>query len=100
MLSRTWSTNARNSVSVIIEPARITEFRVFHLARSRMVLRIVATLAATGLVAACGFKGPLYLPPQPGQPQRSEEHTSELQSLMRISYAVFCLKQKNNKIRI
>src|SRR3546814_4448001 len=27
--------------------------------------------------------------------QRSEEHTSELQSLMRISYAVFCLKQKN-----
>src|SRR3546814_8696518 len=28
------------------------------------------------------------------QPQRSEEHTSELQSLMRISYAVFCLKKK------
>src|SRR3546814_8435162 len=30
---------------------------------------------------------------------RSEEHTSELQSLMRISYAVFCLKKKNNKTR-
>src|SRR3546814_2145958 len=30
--------------------------------------------------------------------ERSEEHTSELQSLMRISYAVFCLKQKNNYI--
>src|SRR3546814_4990190 len=29
---------------------------------------------------------------------RSEEHTSELQSLMRISYAVFCLKQKKKKI--
>src|SRR3546814_4586174 len=28
---------------------------------------------------------------------RSEEHTSELQSLMRISYAVFCLKQKHKK---
>src|SRR3546814_3786047 len=28
---------------------------------------------------------------------RSEEHTSELQSLMRISYAVFCLKKKNTK---
>src|SRR3546814_4986529 len=28
-------------------------------------------------------------------PARSEEHTSELQSLMRISYAVFCLKKKN-----
>src|SRR3546814_4397712 len=30
-------------------------------------------------------------------PPRSEEHTSELQSLMRISYAVFCLKKKQNK---
>src|SRR3546814_9625145 len=30
-------------------------------------------------------------------PVRSEEHTSELQSLMRISYAVFCLKQKTKK---
>src|SRR3546814_10094424 len=29
------------------------------------------------------------------RPDRSEEHTSELQSLMRISYAVFCLKKKN-----
>src|SRR3546814_1118115 len=38
--------------------------------------------------------------PAPGHPgaerrDRSEEHTSELQSLMRISYAVFCLKKKN-----
>src|SRR3546814_3404063 len=32
--------------------------------------------------------------PSPGGPIRSEEHTSELQSLMRISYAVFCLKKK------
>src|SRR3546814_10011952 len=31
-------------------------------------------------------------------PKRSEEHTSELQSLMRISYAVFCLKKKKNHI--
>src|SRR3546814_6110967 len=31
---------------------------------------------------------------------RSEEHTSELQSLMRISYAVFCLKKKKKKIPI
>src|SRR3546814_5909107 len=38
-------------------------------------------LAATSLSSAC----------------RSEEHTSELQSLMRISYAVFCLKKKNQQ---
>src|SRR3546814_6885953 len=43
-----------------------------------------------GLVAdpdSCGF-----------DPARSEEHTSELQSLMRISYAVFCLKKKTHII--
>src|SRR3546814_2596730 len=32
--------------------------------------------------------------------ERSEEHTSELQSLMRISYAVFCLKKKKNRQHI
>src|SRR3546814_8444156 len=34
------------------------------------------------------------------KPGRSEEHTSELQSLMRISYAVFCLKKKKKKNNI
>src|SRR3546814_1392859 len=34
-----------------------------------------------------------------GGPGRSEEHTSELQSLMRISYAVFCLKKKKTQIK-
>src|SRR3546814_10728321 len=33
-----------------------------------------------------------------GQAGRSEEHTSELQSLMRISYAVFCLKKKKKNV--
>src|SRR3546814_6124017 len=35
----------------------------------------------------------------PDEADRSEEHTSELQSLMRISYAVFCLKKKRNNTR-
>src|SRR3546814_1369085 len=42
--------------------------------------------------------GALVTPPTPAEPLdalRSEEHTSELQSLMRNSYAVFCLKKKN-----
>src|SRR3546814_8966052 len=42
--------------------------------------------ARTELAYVRHAKGPIY--------QRSEEHTSELQSLMRISYAVFCLKKK------
>src|SRR3546814_5690144 len=40
----------------------------------------IAPIAETALISPC---------------PRSEEHTSELQSLMRISYAVFCLKKKN-----
>src|SRR3546814_1081240 len=44
--------------------------------------------AAAGCVRDDGFRA-----------GRSEEHTSELQSLMRISYAVFCLKKKNNTIQ-
>src|SRR3546814_3365332 len=42
-----------------------------------------SSAAATAALASAGLK-----------PRRSEEHTSELQSLMRISYAVFCLKKK------
>src|SRR3546814_7995686 len=40
---------------------------------------------------------PVTVENRPGSGGRSEEHTSELQSLMRISYAVFCLKKQNNK---
>src|SRR3546814_5127906 len=43
-------------------------------------------------VCETGGFGPIFLKRHHG---RSEEHTSELQSLMRISYAVFCLKKKN-----
>src|SRR3546814_3519062 len=48
--------------------------------------------AITWPVGITGTTRPSWLPRCPGL--RSEEHTSELQSLMRISYAVFCLKKK------
>src|SRR3546814_972010 len=45
-------------------------------------------------------QGRAVLPaPSPASAVRSEEHTSELQSLMRISYAVFCLKKKKTKLK-
>src|SRR3546814_15443571 len=44
------------------------------------------------LLAAVCIRSPMAWPPP-----RSEEHTSELQSLMRISYAVFCLKKKKTR---
>src|SRR3546814_10727063 len=43
-----------------------------------------------------GVPGVLELREPAAADRRSEEHTSELQSLMRISYAVFCLKKKKN----
>src|SRR3546814_8108057 len=46
----------------------------------------------TGLIAGSGGGSPQW------QIERSDEHTSELQSLMRISYAGFCLKKKQNKL--
>src|SRR3546814_8918844 len=49
--------------------------------------RVLGSTALQGVVLRYGF---FY-----GPGTRSEEHTSELQSLMRISYAVFCLKKKN-----
>src|SRR3546814_7911082 len=43
--------------------------------------------------------GPAYYIEKAMGLKRSEEHTSELQSLMRISYAVFCLKKKNKHLK-
>src|SRR3546814_1340754 len=60
--------------------------------RSRDAARAIAAETAVGdegMVVAVGRAGGAI-------DERSEEHTSELQSLMRISYAVFCLKKKTN----
>src|SRR3546814_5067630 len=52
---------------------------------------------ALWLPAVAGLGIILYFSLDHEPPPRSEEHTSELQSLMRISYAVFCLKKKKPK---
>jgi predicted small lipoprotein YifL len=49
---------------------------VSHLAYRRMALRIVATLAASVVLAACGYKGPLYLPGQGPKGPASNAKTS------------------------
>src|SRR3546814_3840151 len=56
--------------------------------------RVAAYVLVSLLAAFAGSLAALLL-----VPLRSEEHTSELQSLMRISYAVFCLKKKKIKIQ-
>src|SRR3546814_9164100 len=65
----------------------------------------VAALGAAGAAARLGHRSSRPKPlcgdnrrkPAAAHYGRSEEHTSELQSLMRISYAVFCLKKKNTE---
>src|SRR3546814_9867305 len=67
----------------------LPSFFTGHLISRFGVLRII--LAGTVLMIGC------VLVNLSGVALRSEEHTSELQSLMRISYAVFCLKKKKIK---
>src|SRR3546814_3411541 len=58
-----------------------------------MIAGLAGQQEGSGLIAmGGGIIGVVALP-------RSEEHTSELQSLMRISYAVFCLKKKKKNIQ-
>src|SRR3546814_4410158 len=67
---------------ILVEPAHrhIAVGRVIPFRRQVDILRFIGDQARIAL--------------RPGAAARSEEHTSELQSLMRISYAVYCLKKK------
>src|SRR3546814_4463279 len=72
----------------LLRPWRLTALPMFCNALSSRSL-------PRGQVLQSGaFSGPRQPPAPPAASGRSEEHTSELQSLMRISYAVFCLKKK------
>src|SRR3546814_3642931 len=70
--------------------------------RTTFFLQQFCTCAVAGTSAICIAPLPMIAPPQVQAQslaraiRRSEEHTSELQSLMRISYAVFCLKNKHH----
>src|SRR3546814_5587696 len=57
---------------------------------------VIKNVYGGGIGSVRGYEG-ASLGPRDSLTNRSEEHTSELQSLMRISYAVFCLKKKKKK---
>src|SRR3546814_1342346 len=63
----------------------------------RYVREWLASQAAAGYVDYHAMSGSYELSTEHALVLRSEEHTSELQSLMRISYAVFCLKKKKKQ---
>src|SRR3546814_2790989 len=83
-----------------------TLFRSASRRRTIAILRGLAGVAGLALlleiISRSGLVSTTYLPPfsqvvVEAVALRSEEHTSELQSLMRISYAVFCLKKKRSQ---
>src|SRR3546814_5725223 len=87
-----WIASSTSGASTAAERIRVISKGTGVLQRFRR--RAVASLAPTEFRDG-GFEVALV---EVG-PQRSEEHTSELQSLMRISYAVFCLKKNNNQTK-
>src|SRR3546814_7406613 len=93
----------------VLAPDRLGDFQLAGLLKDRRIVvamsggvdsSVVAALAARSGAEVIGVTLQLYdhgaKAKRVGACCRSEEHTSELQSLMRISYAVFCLKKKNN----
>src|SRR3546814_10285211 len=80
-----WHHDAKRADADILRIGRKPVIR----ARGDVELRLAErpVIAPVGGVGDCRVKAQQF--------RRSEEHTSELQSLMRISYAVFCLKKKN-----
>src|SRR3546814_1999424 len=68
--------------------------------KSRIIIETPPGIGQRQCRVRRGSRGDESLPGRGGRCRRSEEHTSELQSLMRISYAVFCLKKKKKSINI
>src|SRR3546814_1570386 len=94
---------------LVIDPSQPAESRRFQLAHQLAALALAKEIAA--VVEASPLRTAAarqllhvglanYAAGAVLMPYRSEEHTSELQSLMRISYAVFCLKKKKQKEKI
>src|SRR3546814_10298140 len=63
---------------------------------SRQVINVAPSMRTISRSPAASVQWSRSAPRTKTEPRRSEEHKSELQSLMRISYAVFCLKKNNH----
>src|SRR3546814_10166145 len=92
-LFRSWATPRPRTTLVSLSPLSDTESE--ELIEGLLHEKDVASGLRDRIVGAAEGK-PLFVEQMLA---RSEEHTSELQSLMRISYAVFCLKKKNTHIQ-
>src|SRR3546814_10269758 len=86
---------------IVVSPEDDIELRRTRITNRSRVRRTLDVTSYAEIVLATAASdnahpafGNLFVQTEIPEDQRSEEHTSELQSLMRISYAVFCLKKK------
>src|SRR3546814_7950183 len=90
-----YTTLFRSGLDAGIEPSRTQDLRAVlrrrHDGDGQLCLLGRVQISDGIGVCLCALRG------EDLEEQRSEEHTSELQSLMRISYAVFCLKKQNTQ---
>src|SRR3546814_9719339 len=87
-----WCKNAYEAITGADAVAILTEwneFRGLHMKRVKELMKAPVMIDLRNIYNPADMRAA-------GFSYRSEEHTSELQSLMRISYAVFCLKKKKN----
>src|SRR3546814_3880263 len=90
-------TSAPNSCCTRSEPVGVVVVTQMRPTPCRAIrLRISGTAASVSPTDTACTQTAIGAAGRTTKPKRSEEHTSELQSLMRISYAVFCLKQKTH----
>src|SRR3546814_1850520 len=83
----------RWSFTVVVTPSASCVLLRYSVSNRIFAPRLAAAAISSGSIMFCGRSHM-----EVGLARRSEEHTSELQSLMRISYAVFCLKTKKKSI--
>src|SRR3546814_9144332 len=103
-----WSSDVCSSDLLVIGKAQVDPLDLFFFDHFQNVIRRIRHLAYPSMFQMCCRR--MHALPAFGvipcargtqiasESLRSEEYTSELQSLMRISYAVFCLKKKKNNI--
>src|SRR3546814_6765975 len=87
---RTWSASLFSNFGLLVQGVGAA-WAMTELTSAADMVALVQTASVLPLMLFAMFAGAI------ADTYRSEEHTSELQSLMRISYAVFCLKKKKSQ---
>src|SRR3546814_2608714 len=93
-MSSLLTTPSRDSQTVSVQPPSVAAVPSLRTCQRTSICELDSATPSGGPCTITGTRSGWVSVRTPDMPSRSEEHTSELQSLMRISYAVFCLNKK------